>query len=495
MSSAFAALIFCCAGCFGNQDDGALQAQLKSDPAGSGVVAEGTSTLGGFIVSDANNRFNAPSRALAAVSGVTVTLLETGLLTYTDRFGYYEFPGIAPGVYTIFARRNDGEGAVYVNYVSATARVNEKVLVPQSIVLKRSSSLFGRVAASDGATAAGFLVSLDNYPVAAVSSDGGFFRLDAVPAEQPVYLSVSRAGYCAKKVGPVTALEGRVCSLIDVITVDADQAAAGTITGTVADSAAGSPLAGVLIKLYEPQGASRTLYKTEFSDGSGAFSIGAAAGKTYTAEFVRQDYFNASATVSVAAGASSSLKVKMVRARSGLSHYSISGVVRDGSGAPVAGATVSSSPFTEQILTAADGSYKINIPEGVFDLYASKTGYATSSSRITARPYVIVPAAVDFVIVKSSATQLYTLSGTVSGADNQPLAGAKVSIDKNNLYAYTNQAGYYSLYVTGGTYEVSATAGAGLGKTFEFFMRSAPQTLDIKLIKTGGAAAPRRLEK
>ncbi|HBC75295.1 MAG: hypothetical protein A2008_04430 [Candidatus Wallbacteria bacterium GWC2_49_35] len=479
-----AAVLLACCGCFGNQDDGALQAQLTNDPASTDVITGATGTLGGFVLSDANNKFNAPSRAMAAVDKVTVTLLETGLFTYTDRYGYYEFPGLAPGNYTVFAKRTDSEGLAYINYSAVSVRAGEKTLNPQSIVLKKSASIFGRVAASDGGAASGFMVSLENYPAAALTSDGGYFMLDAVPSEQAVYLRIARDGYAAKRYGPVNALENKVCSINELITLDPDASAAGTISGTTADDVTGAPLAAVFIKLYESTGGGTLiLYKTAYGDGSGSFSIGAAAGKNYIVEFIRHDYFNQTRSVSLASGANISLSIIMSRARSGLSYYTIAGRVRDGSGNPVAGAEVRSVPYSEQILTGADGSYKINISEGIYDLYAGKPGYAEATVRVSAFPYVNVPAEINFTLVKSNFTALYALSGTVTDVDNAPLAAAKVSIDKNNLYTYTNQAGFYTLHIASGTYEINASGGAGLEKTIDYYMGFAPQTLNIKIIK------------
>ncbi|EKD69548.1 MAG: hypothetical protein ACD_47C00079G0008, partial [uncultured bacterium] len=41
-----AAVLLACCGCFGNQDDGALQAQLTNDPASTDVITGATGTLG-----------------------------------------------------------------------------------------------------------------------------------------------------------------------------------------------------------------------------------------------------------------------------------------------------------------------------------------------------------------------------------------------------------------------------------------------------------------
>ncbi|HOD41696.1 MAG TPA: hypothetical protein PKL57_14135, partial [Candidatus Wallbacteria bacterium] len=198
-------------GCFANQDDGVLQSQLN-DPLDPGAVKTGRGTLAGFVVSDANNRFGAANLALASVEKAVITLVETGLFTYTDSYGYYEFQGLAPGSYTVLAKRNDTEGSAYINYTAASVRPDEKSL-QQTIVLKKSASIAGRVVTLNGTGASGFLISVENFPAAAISSEEGHFRLDAAPAEQDIYLLITGFGYKAERYGPLKISESKLYSI------------------------------------------------------------------------------------------------------------------------------------------------------------------------------------------------------------------------------------------------------------------------------------------
>lgn len=467
-------------GCFGNQDDGALLSQLV-DPLNPGAVKTGRGTLGGFVVSDANNRFGAPARALASVEKAVISLVETGLFTYTDSYGYYEFQGLVPGSYTVLARRNDTEGSAYLNYTNASVRPDEKTL-QQTIVLKKSASLSGRIVTSNGAGASGFLISIENFPAGALSSSEGHFRLDAAPAEQDIYLLITRDGYKSKKYGPLTISESKLYSINENITMETVSAETSAITGSISDGSTGSAIPSVFIKLYEAAGGVKTLYKTAYADIAGKFSIGAEANKSYIIELAKQDYFNATAQISLTSNAPVKLDLKLIRAKSDISYFIISGKVTDSSGIAVSGAKISSVPYSEQVLSGPDGAYKLRISEGIYDIYASSPGSLQAVSRINAR-LSAGGAEINFTLQKGNSTALYLLNGTVTDVNSSPLAGAKISVDKNNLYTYTNQSGNYSIYLSGGTYEINAVHGSGLEKTVTYFMGYGPQRLDIKIIK------------
>jgi hypothetical protein len=473
-------------GCFGNQDDGALQSQLNYDPLNSGVIKTGAGTLGGFVVTDANNRFGAPQAALASVAKVKVKLIETGLFTYTDKTGYYEFLGIAPGAYTVAAESTDSEGIAYINYSPAVVYSDAKTLASQTIVLKKSCRVFGRVAPSGGADASGFLVSVSGFsPAAAVTSEGGYFRLEALPAEQEVFLIVSKDGYQSKKYGPLSISENKVYSLNEDITVSPLSFAAAYIDGKITDASDGASLSDSYIRLFEYSGGVKTLYKTVYCDISGNFSISAAADANYTIEFSKADYFNLSQPVKTGAAGTRIISIyKMSRAKSDISaYYIITGKVVDGSGIPAAGVKIYTAPFSAQTLTDAAGAYKINAAEGVYDIYAVKPGYLDSLARVTLRPYTVKTAEVDLTLIKNNDSGLYQLTGTVSDIKDAALGGAKVSIDKNKLYTYTNQSGAYSFYIQSGTYEIYASDNKGLEKRVDYYMGKGPQRLDIKIIK------------
>ncbi len=480
-----AILLISLCGCFGNQDDGVLQSQLNYDP-NSGVVKTGNGTLGGFVVTDANNRFGAPQLALSSVAQVKVKLVETGLFTYTDKTGYYEFLGIAPGAYTVAAESVDNEGTAYINYSPAIVYADTKTLASQTIVLKKSCRVFGRVTPSDGSSASGFLVSALGFPAAAsFTADGGYFRLEAVPAEQELFLIVSKDGYQSKKYGPVSVSENKIYSLNESITVSPLSFSAAYIYGKIVDASSGAPVSDSFIRLFEYSGGVKTLYKTAYCDMAGNFSISAAAGVNYAIELSKPDYFNLSQQVkSGQAGTRTSFTFRMTRAKSDISsYYTITGKVADASSAPAAGVKIYTVPFSSQTLTDAAGAYKINAAEGVYDVYAVKPGYLDSRARITLRPYTVKTAEVDLTLIKNNDSELYQLTGAVTDVNDKALSAAKVSIDKNKLYTYTNQSGIYSFYIQSGTYEIYAVDNKGLEKTVDYYMGKGPQRLDIKIIK------------
>ncbi len=479
-------LLIALCGCFGNQDDGALQSQLNYDPLNSGVIKTGSGTLGGFVVTDANNRFGAPQLALSSVARVKVKLVETGLFTYTDISGYYEFLGIAPGAYTVAAESIDNEGTAYINYSPAVVYADAKTLASQTIVLKKSCRVFGRVAPSDGSSASGFLVSAVGFPsAAAVTADGGYFRLEAIPAEQEVFLIISKDGYQSKKYGPISVSESKVYSLNEDITVSPFSFSAAYIDGKITDASGGFPVSDAFIRLFEYSGGVKTLYKTAYGDMTGNFSISAAADVNYIIEFSKPDYFNLSQPLKIAsAGTRTAFTFKMTRAKSDISaYYVISGKVIDASAVPAAGVNIYTVPFSSQTLTDAAGAYKINVAEGIYDIYAVKPGYLDSHARVTLRPYTVKTAEVDLTLLKNNDSELYPLTGTVTDLNDTALSAAKVSIDKNKLYTYTNQSGAYSFYIQSGTYEIYATDNKGLEKTVDYYMGKGPQRLDIKIIK------------
>ena len=482
----FTVLLMTLCGCFGNQDDGALQSQLNYDPLNSGVVKTGSGTLGGFVVTDANNRFGAPQAALTSVAKAKVKLVETGLFTYTDKTGYYEFLGVAPGSYTVAAESIDGEGNAYINYSPAVVYADSKTFASQTIVLKKSCRVFGRVAPPGGAEASGFLVTASGFaPAAAVTAEGGYFRLEALPAEQEIYLTVSKDGYQSVKHGPISVSENKVFSINEDITVSPISSAAAYIDGKITGASNEGPISDCCIRLFEYIGGNKILYKTSYCDISGNFSISAAAATGYTIEFSKPDYFNLSQQFTTGApGTRISSIYKMTCAKTDISaYYVITGKVFDGNGIAAPGVKVYTRPFSAQTLTDASGAYKINPPEGVYDIYAVKPGFLDARARVTLRPYTVKTAEVDLTIIKDGDSALYALTGKISDVNDAAISGAKVSIDKNKLYTYTNQSGVYSLYIQSGTYEIYITNDKGLEKTIGYYMEKGPQRLDVKIIK------------
>ncbi len=480
------AVLVLAAGCFGNQDDGNLQSQLTYDPFNSGVIKIGSGTLAGFVVTDANNRFGSSSLALAPLAKARVTIVETGLFTYTDNAGYYEFLGMAPGDYTVTAFRTDTDGAAYLNYSKATVKADMKTFAGQSIVLKKMGRIMGR-AVPESSTASnfkGFLITAENFPGAyTVSGADGYFILDAVPAGQPLNLIISAGGYESRKYGPVTIDENKTFSINESIIMLSQQTARTLVSGKIYDAVNGSLVADVFIKLYEKNDAGVNDTGIVFyGDSEGNFLITVETGKKYELEFIRRDYFNL--RVPYDGSSSSMLIARMQRAKSDISsYYIIRGKTVDDQSKILEGVKIYTSPFTAQTLSDSSGAFKIYLPAGVYNLYAAMPGYGDAVQALNLNPYLKPPDTLEIVLQKNNDNFFYRLSGNVTDVNSNALIAAKVSIDKNKLYTYTNQAGDYFLYLKSGTYEILVSDNKGLEKNIDYFMGSGPQKLDVKLIK------------
>lgn len=110
-------------------------------------------------------------------------------------------------------------------------------------------------------------------------------------------------------------------------------------------------------------------------------------------------------------------------------------------GEPIFGATVSVFGQNISATTGADGSYTLNnVPAGLQTLNASADGFATSQAQVT-------------VVTNQTVTQdfaLLPLTGAVRGfvlnaSNNQPIAGATVSVKGANISATTGADGSYTL--------------------------------------------------
>ncbi|MDW8145466.1 MAG: carboxypeptidase regulatory-like domain-containing protein [Roseiflexaceae bacterium] len=128
-----------------------------------------------------------------------------------------------------------------------------------------------------------------------------------------------------------------------------------------------------------------------------------------------------------------------------LPHYTITGSIRDASGAPVAGVTVSDG--VRSATTDASGNYALaNVPAGTYILTPSRSGYAFSPPNRTVTVSGNV-SGVDF----TAALLRYTIAGRVLDNSGNPVAGVTVSDGVRS--ATTDASGNYALAnVPAGTY-------------------------------------------
>jgi uncharacterized membrane protein len=130
----------------------------------------------------------------------------------------------------------------------------------------------------------------------------------------------------------------------------------------------------------------------------------------------------------------------------------IAGIIKDASGNPIEGATVTCGTYTNT--TNASGSYRLsNVLAGNYAVTASKNGYQTSSQTS------ITVVAGQTTILNFTLTSLPTtgyITGTVTDDAGNPIEGAQVTAGSSSVS--TNSTGGYSIELAAGTYNVTVSA-------------------------------------
>jgi thermitase len=214
----------------------------------------------------------------------------------------------------------------------------------------------------------------------------------------------------------------------------------GSIAGTVTDAEDGSAIAGAAVS----DGT-----RTVLTDAAGQYTINDVPPDTYQVSASKSGYGSLTSTVTVVSGGTAvadfSLNEVSVPG-------SITGTVTDAEdGSAIAGVTVTDG--TRTTTTDATAKYTIaDVPQGTYQVSASKSGYQSSSLTVTvvSGGTAIADFSLTEVIVPGSIT------GSVSDAkDGSALAGATVT--DGTRATLSDAAGQYIINdVPPGTYQVSA---------------------------------------
>ena len=139
------------------------------------------------------------------------------------------------------------------------------------------------------------------------------------------------------------------------------------------------------------------------------------------------------------------------------SDYTISGVVTDGTSGLANVGVNAYSPLTGDVgtSTAADGSYTLNVPSGIYEVGIFKPGLPPRPPRTVTVGSASVPD-IDFVLFKPGST----ISGTVTDGTNAiQYAGVNAwTSDGKQVNSQTDEQGGYTLYVDSGTWNVEVLA-------------------------------------
>src|SRR5207244_7688796 len=144
------------------------------------------------------------------------------------------------------------------------------------------------------------------------------------------------------------------------------------LSGTVTDGSTSKPIAGATVSA----GTANTV-----TDAGGAYTISGLAPGTYTATATASGYASQSASVTLAAGSTTTQNFALAP-----NPGTITGTVTDaGTAAPIAGATVAYSGGSTT--TDGSGAYTLaNVAEGSYSVTESARGSVTQSRTVTVGP-------------------------------------------------------------------------------------------------------------
>jgi thermitase len=301
-------------------------------------------------------------------------------------------------------------------------------------------SIVGKVTdAADGSPIAGAVIRCDGtwHEWVPTNSGGEFAFTYLLPGSYKVVASAT--GYVG--VAQVVPVKEGQASRADFALVRSAPTA-GNITGKVADTTSGLPVAGATVT----DGA-----RTASSDTNGQYSISGVPQGTYAVTVSASGYSTSSQTVSVTAGQTTTANFALAKLPP---PGSITGKVTDAADAsPVPGATVSDGVRTGP--TDANGQYTITgVPQGSYTVTASVAGYSASSQGVSVGAGQTATAS--FALAKLPSPG--SITGKVAdAADASPVCGVTVSDGVRT--GSTDANGQYTISdVPEGTYTVAASA-------------------------------------
>lgn len=147
------------------------------------------------------------------------------------------------------------------------------------------------------------------------------------------------------------------------------------LQGTVTESGTFGvrPLAGAVVRVMP-------INRTVTSDASGRFSFADLAEGSYVVSASASGHRSVSQRVTVASDVTLTLNLKAIQEAQ---RSTLNGVIRDGAGNAIAGATIRLAPGRHQATSAADGSFSLaNVADGRYTIIVRAHGMRTLTQRI-----------------------------------------------------------------------------------------------------------------
>ena len=159
--------------------------------------------------------------------------------------------------------------------------------------------------------------------------------------------------------------------------------------------------------------------------------------------------------------------------------YTVSGAVTNGSGAPLANATVaiSNGPNSSARLSDANGSFSFTVPNGSYQLTATLSGYAASSANVSVSGQNVTGVSLVLHPTPPPPVGTYSVTGAVTDSTTgTPLSGATVTANSTGAPTATTTTvnGTYFLDLPNGSYVLTATMSGYVSASESLTVAGAP---------------------
>lgn len=407
-----------------------------------------------------------------------LTLTGTSHQTHSDMEGRYAFVDLEPGRYSLKVELSEHTPVFIrrVKVVPGGTVALDIVMRPQVDVEDATTSerpqpaiILGKVThAKTDRPLAGAEVRLDGTEHRTQTDEEGVFSFaEAEPGEYSIVLS--HPGFDLVRQEGIVAAAGAVVNVSLSATESTEGIQTGELTGTLTDSATGSPIVNGKVAVLGTSLAT-------LSDSNGSFGLNVPVGEHTIVTSARHYTAKAVAGVRVA---DQPAVLNMPLSRMSLSddgdedyHGIIAGTIRDKEGDPCVGAIafVEETPHSEPADSA--GAYRIvNVPEGMYTVKGTHEGFDTAAAAaVDVWHNEISP--VDLVLSRTVSPS-YTssergrgrdapggaIAGLVANAETgSPMAGVQLSLAETDLRVLSAVDGKYRFpHVPPGLYTLVGT--------------------------------------
>ncbi len=226
--------------------------------------------------------------------------------------------------------------------------------------------------------------------------------------------------------------------LVDALAAVDVEETTGALEGTVTDEA-GNALEGATVELNGEEAT---------TDANGFYRFDEVATGDYDVTASRDGYTSETHTVTIDEDETTTQTFTLTQL------YTVNGTVTDAdSDDAIADAAVTIDGTDHATTTDVNGEYTIDgVENGTYDLTVSKDGYYAEEQSVVVEEDVTVDVALN-------AIPTYTVSGTVTDGENNPIEGATVTNEETGETVTTDENGDYSFTdVEEGTYTLTASA-------------------------------------